>query len=193
LLNLDNSDDKVDALKLSNAFDLTCSAWKKRFGIEYHYCGCPLIGETVGKRLSRFLSSKKTPPPMPSSPFAPPDRADFRIATHASEHNGVIFSPQKEATHRLLLLRYDEHQYKIKKRVEKEAKAKKKEAKKKDKAAEDQRKHGYPGHEVAFLYPVPIFYPPVIAGGCVSTQTSVVNPGGACGSVSVYAPPSCTE
>ncbi|KAH6891591.1 hypothetical protein BKA70DRAFT_1326677 [Coprinopsis sp. MPI-PUGE-AT-0042] len=178
-----NHDDKVDTLKLSNAFDITRSAWKERFGIEYTYCGCPLPGETIGKRLSRFMSSKKPPPTMPSSQFAPPDRADFRIATHASEHNGVIFSPQNETAHRHLLGRYNDHQGSIKKRVQREAKARAKEAKKKQKAEEDEKqRRGYQAHEVAFLYPVPVFYAPAVPGGCVATESSIVNPGGACGS-----------
>ncbi|KAH6908085.1 hypothetical protein BKA70DRAFT_1562720 [Coprinopsis sp. MPI-PUGE-AT-0042] len=159
-------DDKVDTFRLSNAFDITCKAWKSRFGIEYTYCGCPLPGETIGQRLSRFLAKKASEPP---SHLSPPARGDFRAATHASEHNGVMFSPQNDRVHSDTMRRYNTHQAKMKKRSEKEKKR------------QERGKNDDYDHNVAFLYPVPIFYP--MGGlGCVATQAGVVNHGGACGS-----------
>ncbi|KAH6879930.1 hypothetical protein BKA70DRAFT_1447632 [Coprinopsis sp. MPI-PUGE-AT-0042] len=63
-----NHDDKVDTFKLSNAFDITCKAWKERFGIQYTYCGCPSSGgDTIGKRLSRFMAKKPSSPDLRNS------------------------------------------------------------------------------------------------------------------------------
>ncbi|KAH6879916.1 hypothetical protein BKA70DRAFT_196508 [Coprinopsis sp. MPI-PUGE-AT-0042] len=91
-------DDKVDTFQLSNAFDITCRAWKDRFGIDYACCGCPLPGDTIGQRLSRFLDKKASEPP---SHLTPPARGDFRAATHASEHNGVnVCTPERSRSSR---------------------------------------------------------------------------------------------
>ncbi|KAJ3513636.1 hypothetical protein NLJ89_g2838 [Agrocybe chaxingu] len=50
-------DDKVEGLRLSSAFDITCRAWKDRFGVPYTHCGCPIpgAGDSIGKRLSRLV------------------------------------------------------------------------------------------------------------------------------------------
>jgi len=37
------SDDKVEGLRLSSAFDITCRVWKERFKVQYTHCGCPDI------------------------------------------------------------------------------------------------------------------------------------------------------
>ncbi|KAF7304485.1 hypothetical protein HMN09_00850800 [Mycena chlorophos] len=49
-------EDKVEETRLTNSFDGTGTAWRKRFGQPYSYCGCPLPGNSVGQRLSRLMS-----------------------------------------------------------------------------------------------------------------------------------------
>ncbi|TEB32128.1 hypothetical protein FA13DRAFT_285160 [Coprinellus micaceus] len=80
-------DDKADGIKLSSGFDLTSRAWKERFGVRYTYCGCPLPGDTIGQRLSRFVSSatSKSPklskePGLPSDLVPPPNRSRSRCS-----------------------------------------------------------------------------------------------------------------
>ncbi|EAU82563.2 hypothetical protein CC1G_12143 [Coprinopsis cinerea okayama7 len=150
-------DDKVDGFKLSSAFDITCRAWKDRFGIEYTYCGCPLPGDTIGQRLSRFLSSQRIPPISPSHLAPPPNRVDFILATHASEHNGVHFAPCNERVAKVMERRYRKHLARQERRGERERKKR-----------EEDRMYGdrdVYGHPYAFLYPVPMFYPVPVAGG----------------------------
>ncbi|PPR01105.1 hypothetical protein CVT24_000401 [Panaeolus cyanescens] len=58
-------DDKVEGLRLSSAFDITCKAWKARFGISYTHCGCPHLGHddddhSVRKQVSRIFDSMKS-------------------------------------------------------------------------------------------------------------------------------------
>ncbi|KAI9467246.1 hypothetical protein BJY52DRAFT_57416 [Lactarius psammicola] len=48
-------DDKVEQFHLSDAFDATCRAWEKRYGIPYTQCGCPLPGNTIGQKLARLV------------------------------------------------------------------------------------------------------------------------------------------
>ncbi|KAF9230288.1 hypothetical protein BU15DRAFT_91144 [Melanogaster broomeanus] len=49
-------DDKVEENYLATTFDITCRAWKDRFGLPYTYCGCPLPGTTLGQKLRRALA-----------------------------------------------------------------------------------------------------------------------------------------
>ena len=79
-----SSDDKVEESKLSNSFDITCRAWKARFGVQYTHCGCPIPGETIGQKLSRLVMKSRS-----ESHLFPP-RADLRAATHPSDHNAVL-------------------------------------------------------------------------------------------------------
>ncbi|KAJ7061512.1 hypothetical protein C8F01DRAFT_141769 [Mycena amicta] len=78
-------DDKVEESKLSTSFDTTSAAWKKRFGVQYTYCGCPLPGATVGQRLSRLVGTKGNP-----SYLQPPQLEKSLNATHPSDHNAVF-------------------------------------------------------------------------------------------------------
>ncbi|KAH6879614.1 hypothetical protein BKA70DRAFT_1345463 [Coprinopsis sp. MPI-PUGE-AT-0042] len=177
-------DDKVDNLKLSNAFDITCRAWKDRFGVPYTYCGCPLPGDTIGQRLKSRLhlsvSSSKALPPSELSP--PPDRPDLLFATHASEHNGVMFQPRNPRAHTDMHRRWTKHQEKMKKRAAKQEN-------KVDSDKDDSKFkgcHGYQRHTTAFLYPVPMVYSTPVACVTGSDAGTTLSHAGACGNVSAY-------
>ena len=153
-----------------------------RFKLPYTYCGCPLPGDTIGQRLSRFLSSVPTHPPSQLVP--PSDRADLFASTHASEHNLVQFKSRNKTALRVEQYRHSSHQAKHEKRVKRE---KDKERKREREAIERQRERdGYPGYGCmygqAFLMPVPLYYGAPI-GGCVGTSHAVVDHNGACGNV----------
>ncbi|KAH9002363.1 hypothetical protein EDB86DRAFT_2827331 [Lactarius hatsudake] len=82
-------DDKVEQFHLSDAFDATCRAWEKRYGIPYTQCGCPLPGNTIGQKLARLvpLSGSKH---YPLARLAPPaDQPGILAASHPSDHNTV--------------------------------------------------------------------------------------------------------
>ncbi|KAJ7921384.1 hypothetical protein B0H13DRAFT_1604569 [Mycena leptocephala] len=55
------SDDKVEESQLASSFDLTCGAWKNRFGVQYTCCGCPLPGKTIGQRLAHLVGHGTNP------------------------------------------------------------------------------------------------------------------------------------
>ncbi|KDQ63947.1 hypothetical protein JAAARDRAFT_187342 [Jaapia argillacea MUCL 33604] len=88
-------DDKVGDRQLSSAFDITCRAWKSRFGVQYMHCGCPLPGDTIGAKLSR-LSHLFRPP---ASYLQPPE--SVAAGTHPSDHNAVHL-PLNAAKRRLV-------------------------------------------------------------------------------------------
>ncbi|KAH9049000.1 hypothetical protein EDB84DRAFT_1410083 [Lactarius hengduanensis] len=82
-------DDRVEQFHLSDAFDATCRAWEKRYGIPYTQCGCPLPGNTIGQKLARLvpLSGSKH---YPLARLAPPaDQPEILAASHPSDHNTV--------------------------------------------------------------------------------------------------------
>ncbi|KAF6750994.1 hypothetical protein DFP72DRAFT_817051 [Ephemerocybe angulata] len=143
-------DDKVDGIRLSSAFDLTCRAWKDRFGIDYTHCGCPLPGTTIGQRLSRLISSQPHSPP--SQLIPPPSRPDALSATHASEHNSVSFTSRNKKALKVEKSRHEDHIARINRRMKRE------QEKKRD---GDRRRNGttdnvYCGYGTPFLVPVPI-------------------------------------
>ncbi|KAF5334224.1 hypothetical protein D9611_014332 [Ephemerocybe angulata] len=111
-------DDKVDGIRLSSAFDLTCRAWKDRFGIDYTHCGCPLPGTTIGQRLSRLISSQPHSPP--SQLIPPPSRPDALSATHASEHNSVSFTSRNKKALKVEKSRHEDHIARINRRMKRE-------------------------------------------------------------------------
>ncbi|KAH9998391.1 hypothetical protein BJV77DRAFT_750719 [Russula vinacea] len=82
-------DDKVEQFHLSDAFDATCRAWEKRYGVPYTQCGCPLPGNTIGQRLARLVSHAGSKH-YPLSRLAPPaDQPEILAASHPSDHNTV--------------------------------------------------------------------------------------------------------
>ncbi|KIM34780.1 hypothetical protein M413DRAFT_14913 [Hebeloma cylindrosporum] len=118
-------DDKVEGLRLSSAFDITCRAWKERFGVQYTHCGCPIPGDTIGQRLSRIVGIY-SPPTSPPSHLMPFERPDLLSATHPSDHNAVRFMAQTERAHKLMTMKYESL---AKKKVKERQKAAKKAAK----------------------------------------------------------------
>jgi len=181
---------------LSSAFDITCRAWKSRFNVEYTHCGCPIPGDSIGKRLSRLIGLHGSQPPSHLVPF---DRPDLLSATHPSDHNAVRFKQVSSVTHTLMNARY----VNLKKQKDKEAM---KAAKRAAKVEAEGRglglhpPHAYRDGEVVdsrgrrvysdtyspymygapFLLPVPIYYGGGV-GGCVSSCGTHVESGGAGG------------
>ncbi|KAK7035892.1 hypothetical protein R3P38DRAFT_3484110 [Favolaschia claudopus] len=160
-------DDKVEESQLANAFDITCGAWKKRFGIQYTHCGCPLPGDTVGQRLSRLVGHGSNP-----SYLVPPNRDDLLAATHPSDHNAVYAFHHK-------------------------AKSEAARRKRRAQIAKRQKRDAISGrrtrapHDPAFLVPVPMYYYSQSAGGCVGASGSVVDGGvggGNCATVNFFCP-----
>ncbi|KAF9055637.1 hypothetical protein BJ165DRAFT_433608 [Panaeolus papilionaceus] len=106
-------DDKVEGLRLSNSFDITCKAWKDRFKVPYTHCGCPHPGQKAedlqkshksidtSKLFSKVLQSASSKIPVTShtnpdinkDDLVPPThRSDALSASHPSDHNAVHFS-----------------------------------------------------------------------------------------------------
>ncbi|RDB20076.1 hypothetical protein Hypma_013082 [Hypsizygus marmoreus] len=150
-------DDKVDENTLSSAFDLTCRAWKNRFGIRYTHCGCPLPGDTIGQRLSRLISSYN----LKSSYLIPPNREDLLAGTHPSDHNAVFALHRKHASEAAQKLRRE----KFKKRQQRDANGK---------LAQKQIDRSYQ-HDPAFLVPVPLYFRYPVSLACAAYMGNVVN------------------
>ncbi|KAH6908172.1 hypothetical protein BKA70DRAFT_1222962 [Coprinopsis sp. MPI-PUGE-AT-0042] len=125
----------------------TCKAWKERFGIQYTYCGCPSSGgDTIGKRLSRFYS--RFPSGNPRKP------------TQRRQSLPLSQWLQWDVKERFL-----KHQEPMKSRAEKVVKERRR--RNSLYLENDQRDRV---HELAFLYPVPMFHPPPVDGGCVAFE-----------------------
>ncbi|KAG2104330.1 uncharacterized protein F5147DRAFT_579917 [Suillus discolor] len=156
-------DDKVEEGHLATSFDLTCRAWNDHYHVPYMHCGCPLPGDTIGQKLRRLISSQTTS----NMPLLAP-KSYACAATHPSDHNAVFVLNNTSAS-----LRHREN------RIRKAEKRKLREERN-EKAAEKDEKDD---HDLAFLYPVPLFqyYP----SGCVAATGSVVNGGSGCATVSV--------
>ncbi|KAF8165958.1 hypothetical protein B0H34DRAFT_648995 [Crassisporium funariophilum] len=172
-------DDKVEGLRLSSAFDITCRAWKERFNVQYTHCGCPIPGDSIGQRLSRLISTPTTPP----SHLLPFNRPDLLSATHPSDHNAVRFASQSIRAHSFTRARYEKL---ARKKQILARKAAQKAAKNGGLRGPHSRSTGS-AYEQTFLIPVPIFFAPGLGAGagvgyvaCVAGGTSV-NPAGGCG------------
>ncbi|KAK0472456.1 hypothetical protein IW261DRAFT_1343552 [Armillaria novae-zelandiae] len=153
-------DDKVAEDRLSKAFDITCRAWQDRFGIAYTHCGCPLPGDTIGKRLSRLISIHKRSDP-PSHLVPPRDRSDLLAATHPSDHNAVYLFKYKEQIDAQRRARLTKRQRKIRR---------------------DEKKgmsRNSVDHDPAFLVPVPLYFNR--DAGCVAMTGHVVGGRGGVG------------
>ena len=86
--------------------------------MNYTHCGCPVPGDTIGKRLSRLLTGVQTPSTS-ISPLVPDDRPDVLVATHPSDHNAVRFLPRDEHGCRLVERSYEKLIVEKEKRAEK--------------------------------------------------------------------------
>jgi hypothetical protein len=184
------SDDKVEGLRLSSAFDITCRSWKSRFNVDYTHCGCPVPGDSIGTRLSRLVGAYKLPPP---SHLVPYDRPDLLSATHPSDHNAVLFLPSNEQAHKRMAKRYE----KLKQEKEKQAQKVAKQALKLEAEGRGGGLHhphayslsrrGYDDRNMspyfygAFLLAVPMYF--VVGGlsGCVATDGHIYSSPGGCG------------
>ncbi|KAG2370303.1 hypothetical protein BDR07DRAFT_1265614 [Suillus spraguei] len=147
-----NHDDKVEEGQLATSFDLTCRAWNDRYRVPYMHCGCPLPGDTIGQKLRRLLSSRPT-----DNVLLLPPKSDARAATHPSDHNAVFALHDMSAS-----LRRRENR-------ERKAETRKLRAERNGRAVRGENVD----HEIAFLYPVPMFY--YYPGGCVAAAGTVVD------------------
>ncbi|KAH9483132.1 Glycine-rich domain-containing protein 1 [Psilocybe cubensis] len=182
-------DDKVEGIRLSSAFDITCRAWKERFNVTYTHCGCPVPGDTIGKRLSRMIGMYSQPTTTPHSHLFPITRLDVLAATHPSDHNTVRFIAKNKREHKVALRKYES----LKKKKEKEHKLQsvKNESsdiptanRRDEKAISDDSVDGeskfrnYAAHDmIPFLVPVPMFY----FGGELPSGEACVATGGLAG------------
>lgn len=86
-----NHDDKVEENTLSNGFDATAEAWRRRYGVPYSICGCVASAETTVSRTMRLAAAVLT---VASSHNERPDliTTDEEDAdgTHPSEHNSIL-------------------------------------------------------------------------------------------------------
>jgi len=127
------------------------------------HCGCPLPGDTIGQKLKRLLASSKG-----TDVLLPPE-SNARAATHPSDHNAVFALHDMSAS----LQRREKRARKV------EARRLRAERKGQIPAGNDRGVN----HEMAFLYPVPMYY--YYPGGCVAVAGGVVNGGLGCAVVSV--------
>ncbi|GBE89582.1 hypothetical protein SCP_1602450 [Sparassis crispa] len=160
-------DDKVEENHLATSFDVTCRAWEERFKLPYTHCGCPLPGETIGRRLSRLsqnlfhTANSDTP-----SALRPPPRADALSATHASEHNAIAAGGGLHAA------RVEHHR---RARAEKLARRRQRDAERVRAGRMDaQAFERGRAHDAAFLTPVPFYYPVAAVLGHVLEGAGVV-------------------
>ncbi|KAJ6606211.1 hypothetical protein DFH09DRAFT_1017165 [Mycena vulgaris] len=157
-------DDKVEESQLASSFDITCRAWKNRYGVQYTHCGCPLPGETIGQKLSRLVGSATSP-----SYLIPPDRSDLLAATHPSDHNAVFVFHHKGTSEAAQRRRRE----KIAKRTQRDL----------DRGERSRNLQ----HDPAFLIPVPMYYVPIMAG-CAAYSGNVVHGGAGFGGVGFSGP-----
>ena len=154
--------------------------YQERFGVRYSHCGCPLPGDTIGQRLSRFVSSATSKSPKlseevgpPSDLVPPPNRPDLVAATHASEHNSIQFIPRNNTSYRRSVSAWREHQGTVAKRVKK----REQDVAGRPKGKQDDGRAAQCWYGMAFILPVPLMLGAGVAGGVV------VDHGGACGNV----------
>ncbi|KAG6849697.1 hypothetical protein H0H93_006205 [Arthromyces matolae] len=157
-------DDRIEENALSNAFEMTCRAWKDRFGLPYTHCGCPLPGTTIGQRITRLVLFMK----QERSYLVPLPREDLRAATHPSDHNAIFLWQSKHAG----LDRQDQRRSLFYKRKHRD---------------EEKRRRGQlppltPNEErhldiraAAFFIPVPLVFGFADSGGCAAYAGNMVD------------------
>ncbi|EKM50657.1 uncharacterized protein PHACADRAFT_178388 [Phanerochaete carnosa HHB-10118-sp] len=163
-------DDRVEENHLATSFDITCRAWQQRFQVPYTHCGCPLPGDTLGQRLAPLKHRLSLSSSAPAA-LMPPRRADALGATHASEHNMVSLAPLGEDHAAVAGQKRRVREEKVQRRRQRDEKLVR--DGKMDAAAV---RPAYDGHQIAFLYPVPFYAPPVI--GCVASASGCGGFGG---------------
>ncbi|KAG6917558.1 hypothetical protein DXG01_002027 [Tephrocybe rancida] len=145
-------DDKVGEGKLASSFDDTCTAWKERFGLPYIYCGCPVPGKTMGRRLSNLLNSSPTTSRVRAPSYLIPlDRSDLLSSTHPSDHNSVIFTGTLESRKQI----YDDQERRREKLNKLRIQESKSGSKKSDSKKDVPRKASDTLFGTAFLLPIP--------------------------------------
>ena len=168
---------------------ITENILQERFGVEYAHCGCPLPGDSIGMRLSRFMSSKsKAAASLPSQLIPPASIPGVLAATHVSEHNAVQFAPRNLRAFQSEIRRHAAHQAKQSKKIEKD---KKKQQKKEQEKRDEEYERKYGSREpygcmygAAFLFPVPLMVGGAyMYGACVGMHGTAVDHAGACGNV----------
>jgi hypothetical protein len=74
---------------------------KKLLKVQCTHCGCPVPGDSIGKRISKLI---KFYSPLPH--LLPFDRPDLLSATNPSGHNAVRFTPQTQRARVINLVLY---------------------------------------------------------------------------------------
>jgi hypothetical protein len=181
------SDDKVEGLRLSSAFDITCRAWKERFKVQYTHCGCPIPGDSIGERLSKLIKLYSPPPHLPfDRPLS---------AAHPSDHNAARFIPPPRRAGLINLSRYITMAFKKRKEASNSSK-------KPVKLPPQGPGSSPPGHSSSahlqrstfthdttpFLVPIPTSFAPgaVIGAAVCVADGHALQPAGGCDSVSLY-------
>lgn len=136
------------------------------------YCGCPLLGDTIGQHMARLVRHVVpfSPPyavVVPSMhPLAPPRNADgdMLLGTHPSDHDAVLVTASLPApsAHGMNMSARERRVAKLNKRVTREEK---KAWRAKEKG--EYEKQRAEAHDHAFLVPIPLNYVPV--SGCVES------------------------
>src|SRR5260221_3367719 len=161
---------------------MTCRSWKSRFNVNYTHCGCPIPGDTIGKRLFRLIGLQA--PSSASSRLVPENRPDLLSATHPSDHNAVRFLPQDEHMCKQVERNYE----KLKAEKEKQAERRLTELHSQGEAARGYQPHAPPvnpssgssNYSGTFLVAVP-FSADAVGVGCISAETRYIHSFGSCG------------
>ncbi|KAF7304496.1 hypothetical protein HMN09_00852000 [Mycena chlorophos] len=165
-------DDKVESTSLSNSFDGTSAAWKKRYGQQYTYCGCPLPGNSVGQRLSSFMGlgghdhSKGDGKGKNPSYLHPPASAKSLSATHPSAHN-AIFPPTAETAAAVAQAQPEPAAQNLKVPEYKTLRLKR--------SGKDLANASTCVQDPAFLVPVPLFVDPGRTANCAAVSGSLMS------------------
>ncbi|KAL0950336.1 hypothetical protein HGRIS_010307 [Hohenbuehelia grisea] len=156
-------DDKISENNLATAYDMTCKAWKQRFGQAYSHCGCPLPGDSIGTKLQRLIGIRRER--IAPSYLIPPDEPNLLAATHPSDHNAVFpfhHRGEGEAARKRRRAKYTRRQRRAAEQAQRDR--------------GDERGNRYvESHQAAFLTPVPIYYG---SYACVAASGNVVTSGG---------------
>lgn len=153
---------------------------KARFNLRYSYCGCPIPGDSIGKKLSRLISVSTAS--QQRSPLVPQDRGDILASTHPSDHDAVHFFRQDRYTDCPVEKRAEKEWNSSTRFLYDEERAKLNKAKEKNKSQKNDLLAKT--HDIAFLIPIPIYSASISKPQCVASSPTVALDAGGCGPVS---------
>lgn len=150
---------------------------KARFNLQYSYCGCPIPGESIGKKLSRLISISTAS--QRRSPLVPQDRGDLLASTHPSDHDAVHFFRQDRYTEDTIEKRAEKEWNSSTRFLYDEERAKVNKAK--EKSLSQKNDLLTKPHDIAFLIPIPIYPTSTPNPQCVGSSPTVALDAGGCG------------